>query len=77
MINSIERALRKYASEAIRANTVSSLSKVLAQKFGYSDIEAMKMDSRKRFSLLENGIADQPSTRLLLINVSCENYSIY
>jgi hypothetical protein len=47
-----------------------SLSKVLAQKFGYSDIEAMKMDSRKRFSLVENGIVDQASTRLLLINVS-------
>lgn len=27
-------------------------------------------DSRKRFSLLENGILDQPSIRLLLVNVS-------
>ena len=29
----------------------------------------MKLDSRPRFSLLENGIIDQPSCRLLLINV--------
>ncbi|KAL9101311.1 MAG: hypothetical protein Q9163_003423 [Psora crenata] len=44
------------------------LSQVLATKFGYPDIEAMKLDSRRRFSLLENGILDQPSTRLLCIN---------
>lgn len=44
------------------------LSQVLASKFGYSDIEGMKVDSRTRFSLLENGILDQPSSRLLLIN---------
>jgi hypothetical protein len=35
----------------------------------------MKLDSRPRFSLLENGIIDQPSCRLLLINVSCLNYA--
>ena len=29
----------------------------------------MKLDARKRFSLLENGILDKPSCRLLLINV--------
>jgi hypothetical protein len=28
----------------------------------------MKIDSKARFSLLENGIIDQPSCRLLLIN---------
>ncbi|OCL14476.1 yellowish-green 1-like protein [Glonium stellatum] len=44
------------------------LTQVLAIKFGYSDIEKMKIDSRERFSLLENGILDMPSTKLLLIN---------
>ena len=53
-----------------KTNKRSSLSPVLARKFGYSDIETMKIDSRRRFSLLENGILDQPSTRLLVINVS-------
>ena len=30
----------------------------------------MKKDARKRFSLLENGIFDMNSTKLLLINAS-------
>jgi len=46
-----------------------SLTQVLALKFGYDDVEKMKIDSKPRFSLLENGILDQPSCRLLLINV--------
>ena len=48
---------------------MKSLTQVLALKFGYDDVEKMKLDSRPRFSLLENGIIDQPSCRLLLINV--------
>ena len=47
-----------------------SLTQVLALKFGYANVQEMMKDSRKRFSLLENGILDQPSTRLLLVNVS-------
>ena len=47
-----------------------SLTQVLALKFGYPNVQEMMKDSRKRFSLLENGILDQPSTRLLLVNVS-------
>ncbi|KAI9779588.1 MAG: hypothetical protein M1816_003469 [Peltula sp. TS41687] len=44
------------------------LAHSLALKFGYKDVESMKKDSRRRFSLLENGILDRPSTRLLLVN---------
>ncbi|KAF2686461.1 yellowish-green 1-like protein [Lentithecium fluviatile CBS 122367] len=44
------------------------LTQVLALKFGYEDVEEMKVDSRARFSLLENGILERPSCRLLLIN---------
>ena len=48
----------------------NSLTQVLALKFGYENVQDMMVDSRKRFSLLENGILDQPSTRLFLVNVS-------
>ncbi|GAB7355304.1 hypothetical protein MBLNU459_g5839t1 [Dothideomycetes sp. NU459] len=44
------------------------LTQVLALKFGYSDIEAMKKDSMDRFSLLSNGILDTPCCKLLLVN---------
>lgn len=44
------------------------LTQVLALKFGYEDVEKMKIDSRPRFSLLENGILEMDSCRLLLIN---------
>ena len=47
-----------------------SLSECLAEKWGYSTVDAMKEDAMARFSLLKNGILNQPSTRLLLINVS-------
>ena len=47
-----------------------SLDHSLAVKFDYDDIETMKKDAQKRFSLLESGILEQPSTRLLLVNVS-------
>ncbi|MCJ1436593.1 hypothetical protein MMC27_005973 [Xylographa pallens] len=40
----------------------------LAAKFGYDDVEAMKKDAQKRFSLLESGILDQSCTKLLLVN---------
>ena len=53
-----------------------SLTQVLALKFGYANVQEMMKDSRKRFSLLENGILDQPSTRLLLVNVSVISVSI-
>lgn len=67
------------SSTASIANILSncSLDHSLTVKFGYEDLETMKADSQKRFSLLENGILDQPSTRLLLVNVSCTILSTY
>jgi hypothetical protein len=38
-------------------------------KHGYATMEEFKKDAQKRFSLLETGIIQKPSTRLLLINV--------
>ena len=49
---------------------LDSLTDMLSLKFGYRTVEEMKKDARQRFSLLENGILDQPCCRLLLINVS-------
>ena len=50
--------------------TGSSLAECLVEKWGYDSVEAMKKDAMKRFSLLDNGVLDKPSTKLLLINVS-------
>jgi hypothetical protein len=44
----------------------------MAQKHGYTTVDEYKEDAQKRFSLLELGIIDQPSTRLLLVNVSMQ-----
>ncbi|KAL2269371.1 hypothetical protein VTJ83DRAFT_1555 [Remersonia thermophila] len=40
----------------------------LAMKHGFTSVEEYKAKAMKTFSLLENGILDKPSTRLLLIN---------
>ena len=48
---------------------MNSLAECMAYKFGYKDVDDMKHDAKKRFSLLDNGILDMPSTRLLLANV--------
>lgn len=42
----------------------------MAMKHGFNSVEAYKEGVQKKFSLLENGIIQKPSTRLLLINVS-------
>jgi len=42
----------------------------MAMKHGYSSVEEYKSGVQKKFSLLETGILQKPSTRLLLINVS-------
>lgn len=42
----------------------------MAMKHGFNSVEAYKEGVQKKFSLLENGIVQKPSTRLLLINVS-------
>ena len=48
---------------------VRRLIPALVQKFGYSSVDDMLQNSQKDFSLLSTGIMNQPSTRLLLINV--------
>lgn len=41
----------------------------MAMKHGYRSVEEYKAGVQKKFSLLETGIIQKPSTRLLLINV--------
>ena len=38
-------------------------------KHGYTTMKEFRKDAQRRFSLLETGVIQQPSTRLLLINV--------
>ena len=46
-----------------------ALPEALAWKFGYGgDLERYKMEAQKKFSLLENGLLDRKSCRLLVIN---------
>lgn len=46
-----------------------ALSNAIAYKFGFDDVDKfIASEPQKRFSLLETGILDRPSTRLLLIN---------
>lgn len=42
----------------------------MAMKHGYETVAEYKTGVQKKFSLLDTGIIQQPSTRLLLINVS-------
>ncbi|OTB03038.1 hypothetical protein M426DRAFT_263842 [Hypoxylon sp. CI-4A] len=44
------------------------LAHTLAYKFGYSDFDLFKKEARDKFSLLNAGILDKPSARLLLVN---------
>lgn len=46
-----------------------SFCRAIAQKYGYEDVEEFKEKAQKKFSLVETGVINQPSTRLLLINV--------
>ena len=43
----------------------------MATKHGYASKEEFVEGAQKKFSLLENGILELQSTRLLLVNVSC------
>ena len=49
--------------------TLHRLTPAMAVKHGYESVEEYKEGVQKKFSLLENGIIQKPSTRLLLINV--------
>ena len=51
------------------SHLLNSLNPALAQKFGFSSIEAFKEEAQRKFSLVEQGVVQKPSTRLLLINV--------
>jgi hypothetical protein len=42
----------------------------MALKHGYATAEEYKKDALQKFSLVENGILNKPSSRLLLVNVS-------
>ncbi|KAK8109576.1 hypothetical protein PG999_007713 [Apiospora kogelbergensis] len=44
------------------------LSPAFAMKHGFESVEAYKAGVQKKFSLLENGIIQKPSCRLLLVN---------
>ncbi|KAA8574669.1 hypothetical protein EYC84_003919 [Monilinia fructicola] len=44
------------------------LGPAMALKHGYASIEDFRSNVQRKFSLLETGIIDKPSTRLLLIN---------
>jgi hypothetical protein len=48
----------------------ASIWPALSTKHRYSSAEEYMDGAQKKFSLLETGIMDTPSTRLLLINVS-------
>ncbi len=45
-----------------------ALADALAFKFGYGSVDEYMADARQKFSLLESGIFDKKSARLLLIN---------
>jgi hypothetical protein len=55
----------------LRAELTSfdSLLPALTRKFGYDNPEEFKQQAQNTFSLVETGIVEQESTRLLLINV--------
>ncbi len=63
-----------FAPEWIRAQNQMeypfALAEALAYKFGYRDFDPVGTYSRQalKFSLLETGILDQPSCKLLIIN---------
>lgn len=71
--------LREYTHRSIQLKMVDrhaytyltyhSFCRAIAQKYGYEDVEEFKQKAQKEFSLVETGIVNQPSTRLLLINV--------
>lgn len=55
--------------ESERAPDIFRLGPAMALKHGYSSVDEFRNNVQKKFSLLETGIIQKPSTRLLLINV--------
>lgn len=52
------------------------LSPAMAMKHGYASVEEYKSGVQKKFSLLEAGVLEKPSTRLLLVNVSSPSFFV-
>lgn len=48
----------------------------MALKHGYKNVDDYKNGVQKKFSLLETGLLDKPSTRLLLINVRISSHDV-
>lgn len=46
------------------------LTPAMAMKHGFKSVDEYKENVQEKFSLLETGIIRNPSTRLLLVNVS-------
>lgn len=46
------------------------ITPAMSEKYGFKSVEDFKKNGQKKFSLVETGIADKPSCRLLLLNVS-------
>lgn len=62
--------LREYERGKLRTDADGSrIEPALNLKHGYVTMEEFRKDAQKRFSLLDTGIIQKPSTRLLLINV--------
>ncbi|KAL1997204.1 hypothetical protein VTN49DRAFT_7351 [Thermomyces lanuginosus] len=45
-----------------------ALTPAMVRKFGFKNVDEMKKEGQKKFSLIETGIAQRPSCRLLLLN---------
>jgi hypothetical protein len=52
-----------------------SLGPAISLKHGYTDFEKYMDEAASKFSLLETGILDKPSCRLLFINVGPAFYT--
>ena len=48
---------------------MNSATPALALKHGYDSVDEYREGAQKKFSLVETGIVNMPSTRLLLVNV--------
>jgi hypothetical protein len=55
----------------VLTDCVYRLNPAMAMKHGFSSVAEYKANAQKKFSLLETGIIQRPSTRLLLIIVGC------
>jgi hypothetical protein len=57
--------------------TSYSIVSAWAKKYGYDDPDEFRQKAQEKFSLIRTGIVDQPSCRLLLLNVCPSNLRSY